>query len=135
MPIEPLTRSPVGPSWPSCSSWWGQGTPRLGPPDWETEAALAERNHSVSLAGDTGFFRIADAAQHQGIPFTLHMTGDAERPNPVTTGASGSGLMRLDGNTLTFNVRYQGLSGLATAAHIHGPAPAAEAAGVRNSWG
>jgi plastocyanin len=107
-----------------------QGTPRLGPPDWETEAVLAERNHSVSLAGDTGFFRIADAAQHQGIPFSLHMTGDAERPNPVTTGASGSGLMRLDGDILTFNVRYQGLSGLATAAHIHGPAPAAEAAGV-----
>jgi plastocyanin len=107
-----------------------QQTPGLTPPDWETAAVLSDTSHSAHPAGAGGFFRVADAAHYEGIPFSIHLTGDAERPDPVITEATGSGLLRLEGNILTFNVRYEGLSGPATAAHIHGPATAAEAAGV-----
>jgi hypothetical protein len=107
-----------------------QQTPGLTPPDWETAAVLSDTSHSAHPAGAGGFFRVADAAHYEGIPFSIHLTGDAERPDPVITEATGSGLLRLEGNILTFDVRYEGLSGPATAAHIHGPATAAEAAGV-----
>jgi hypothetical protein len=65
-----------------------------------------------------------------GTPLSAALSGHAERPDPVSTDAVGSGFFRLEGNLLTFNVRYEGLSGVATAAHIHGPASADTAAGV-----
>jgi hypothetical protein len=58
------------------------------------------------------------------------LSGEAERPNPVATPATGSGLFALEGSTLHFNIYYTGLKATATAAHIHGPASAAQAAGV-----
>jgi glucose/arabinose dehydrogenase len=48
----------------------------------------------------------------------------------VATGASGFGSFILIGNQLTFSISYRGLSSAATAAHIHGPAPIGEEAGV-----
>ena len=38
--------------------------------------------------------------------------------------------MTLVGNLASFNIAYQGLSGPASAAHLHGPASDAETAGV-----
>jgi plastocyanin len=107
-----------------------QRTPSLIQPDWAAEASIAGQSHAASRSGNAGFFRVVDAAEHEGIPFTAFMTGAAERPDPVETDATGSGLFRLDGNVLTFNVYYEGLSGSATAAHIHGPASADGATGV-----
>jgi plastocyanin len=117
---------------------WNQGvgpfvlqrTPSLGDPDWTAEGAVAERSQSADLVDPVGFFRVVDSAEQEGIPFTASLSGAAERPDPVTTDATGTGLFRLEGNILTFNVWYEGLSGSATAAHIHGPAAAAGAAGV-----
>jgi hypothetical protein len=68
--------------------------------------------------------------QSTAIPFTAWMSGLMERPTPLNNSATGSGTFSLEGNTLIFNVRYAGLSGPATAAHIHGPALAAQGAGV-----
>ena len=62
--------------------------------------------------------------------FNATLSGAAERPNPVTTAGTGAATASLDGTTLTVNGTYQGLSGLATAAHIHGPADETTAAGV-----
>jgi hypothetical protein len=50
------------------------------------------------------------------------LNGANERPNPVTTTATGLGLLTLIGNQLTYNITYSGLSAPATAGHIHGPA-------------
>jgi plastocyanin len=107
-----------------------QRTPMLSDPDWTTEATVTGQDQSVILMDQAGFFRVVDAAEHEGIPFSTFMSGAAERPNPVETDATGTGLFRLEGSILTFNVDYAGLSGPATAAHIHGPAPADGAAGV-----
>jgi plastocyanin len=101
-----------------------QRTATLNDPEWTTEAAVAGRAQSSDVRGDSAFFRIADVAEHEGIPFTTFMSGAAVRPDPVTTDAMGSGIFRLEGRILTFNVWYEGLSGPATAAHVHGPASA-----------
>jgi hypothetical protein len=49
------------------------------------------------------------------------LNGANERP-AVTTAATGSAVITLVGNQLTYQVTYSGLSGAATAAHFHGPA-------------
>ena len=58
------------------------------------------------------------------------MSGAAERPNSIDVAARGFGYLRVHGDTLSFTVVYTGLSGPATAAHIHGPASASEAGGI-----
>lgn len=63
--------------------------------------------------------------------FTATMTGAAERPDPVSTTATGTATVRLNTTTKTFTytMSVNGLTGV-TAAHIHGPATTAQAAGV-----
>jgi hypothetical protein len=63
--------------------------------------------------------------------FKADLKGSSEVP-PNTTAGSGSGTVTLDSatNTITWNVTFSGLTGAATAAHIHGPAPAGKNAGV-----
>lgn len=61
---------------------------------------------------------------------SIALSGAAERPTAVTTTATGSGTATLIGDKLTFSVSYSGLSGAASAAHIHGPATTEQAAGV-----
>ena len=64
------------------------------------------------------------------VPLTAAISGLYMRPTPLTNSAAGSGTFMLDGDRLTFNVAYAGLSGVATLAHIHGPSPASTSAGV-----
>jgi hypothetical protein len=59
------------------------------------------------------------------------LSGANSRPDPVITTGAGLGTLALLGNQLTFQMAYQGLSGAATAAHIHGPTNAAYNAGVQ----
>jgi glucose/arabinose dehydrogenase/plastocyanin len=68
--------------------------------------------------------------QTTAIPLTAIVSGESERPNPVTTTATGSATFSLEGDTLNFDIRYAGLSANSIAAHIHGPATAAQATGV-----
>ena len=63
------------------------------------------------------------------VPLTVLMNGEAERP-AVTTGGTGNGTFLLEGNTLSFNLAYSGLSGVANNAHIHGPTNTTQSAGV-----
>ena len=58
------------------------------------------------------------------------LSGGSERPDPVDTLGTGSGLFTLVGNSLGFNITYRDLTGTATAAHIHGPAPVSGSAGI-----
>ncbi len=102
----------------------------LTEPTWFNAAFASQTNAVVTMDTPAGFLRVFDTAHQPGIPLSAHLTGLAERPTPLVNSSSGSGLFSLDGNTLTFSVRYAGLSGLATAAHIHGSAPASTSAGV-----
>jgi hypothetical protein len=53
----------------------------------------------------------------------ITLTGDAERPNKVTTMATGEAEFRWDEHGgIAFTLRVKNLSSLPTAAHIHGPA-------------
>jgi hypothetical protein len=53
--------------------------------------------------------------------FRVVMSAVAERP-PKVSPAYGLGALTLIGNQLTYDIVYQGLTGPATLAHIHGPA-------------
>jgi len=85
---------------------------------------------SVTVRGDSGLFRVADLAMGGVVPLGVVLSGAYERPTAVATTGKGSGMLQLEGSTLTFRIDYSGLSGPATLAHIHGPASADVAAGV-----
>jgi Cu/Zn superoxide dismutase len=63
--------------------------------------------------------------------YKADMKGSTEVP-ANTTGGTGSATVSIDSatNKITFNVSFSGLTGAATAVHIHGPAPAGKNAGV-----
>jgi hypothetical protein len=61
--------------------------------------------------------------------FEATLTGAKERPNPVTTEATGEATFTVDGQTVDFTISVEDLQN-ATAAHIHGPADANTATGV-----
>lgn len=99
-------------------------------PTWINSQISTQTVGLVSSDTASGFFRIADTGRQPAIPFSVVLSGAAERPTPLTNTATGFGLLSLDGNTLAFNIRYDGLSGAATAAHFHGPAATTNNAGV-----
>ncbi len=84
----------------------------------------------VTARADRGIYRVVDLAGSGSIPLAVALGGAFERPTAVETSGTGSGTLRLEGNTLSFSVQYSGLSGPATLAHIHGPASMEAAAGV-----
>jgi hypothetical protein len=83
-----------------------------------------------TAANGPGEIRGQILPQVTATPFTAVLTGDAEKPNPVTTSATGSAIFMLEGRVLNFSLRYAGLSGAATLAHIHGPADSTTSAGI-----
>lgn len=97
---------------------------------WFNAAFTTQTNAVTSLDTPAGFYRVSDTARQPGIPLSAWLSGLNERPTALTNSASGSALFSLDGNTLTFNIRYEGLSSNATAAHIHGSAAASGSAGI-----
>jgi glucose/arabinose dehydrogenase/plastocyanin len=98
-------------------------------PTWVNDSFTTQRTATVQLQGNAGFFRAFDAAPQPPIPLTVYMTGAAEHPTNNSP-ALGTGIFSLDGNTLTFNLRYAGLTATANNAHIHGPANTSASAGV-----
>lgn len=56
-----------------------------------------------------------------GTPLTAWLSGLAEKPTPLSNSATGAATFSLEASKLTLNLVYGGLSGPATAAHIHGP--------------
>lgn len=81
---------------------------------------------TLVLAGCNG-----DTLQNE---FAATLTHEAEVPAPTLNGADPSGsataTLNDEENTLTITGSFEGLTGPATAAHIHGPAEVGEAAGV-----
>lgn len=100
---------------------------------WNTHPSTLENTTVLdpSQQGPSRFLRVQDhAVTTAQIPFTAHLSGENEEPDPVETEGAGFGKFLLEGNRLVFNIYYEGLTGPATAAHIHGPAGATENAGV-----
>jgi hypothetical protein len=64
-----------------------------------------------------------------GVQYTATLNGASEVP-AVTTNATGSVTLTLDGTKLDVAGTYSGLSGAPSAAHIHGPAATTATAGV-----
>lgn len=84
----------------------------------------------------------ASPGDGDALEFDASLTGAAERPNPVTTTATGTASFTITrGSTtgydpnaagptrVTYTATVTGLSGTATMAHIHGPAGTTAAAG------
>ena len=101
----------------------------LTDPTWVNSTFTTQRAATAPIQGSAGFFRTLDAAHQPPIPLTVYMTGAGEHPTNNSP-ALGTGLFGLDGNTLTFNIRYSGLTAVANAAHIHGPTNTSGNAGV-----
>ncbi len=72
----------------------------------------------------------ACAPMNSSMSFGATLSGANERPTPVQTGGVGAVTATLDGTTLNLSATFSGLSGNASAGHIHGPADKESAAGV-----
>lgn len=78
-----------------------------------------------------GALMSATAASAEILHYAASLNGASETPPNTTTG---TGTVKLDLDTaaksVSWTVTYQGLTGPATAAHFHGPAPVGRPAGV-----
>ncbi len=89
---------------------------------------LSEEHKAMILSGKT--YVNVHSSIHPGgeirgqiAPVNLQaVLSGANELTPLDLPGSGLGNLTLVGNQLTFNVTYQALTGVATAAHIHGPA-------------
>jgi hypothetical protein len=76
-------------------------------------------------------FGLTSRSQAATTTFKATLNGTSEVP-PNQSPATGTATVTLDSatNTITWSGTFSGLTGPATAAHIHGPAPAGKNAGV-----
>jgi plastocyanin len=117
---------------------WTGGTPPfliqtktvLNDPAWMDLATTSENAMLVARSSEAGYYRVLSHTEKTVTSFTAVLNGAAERPDPVDTTATGFGWFALSGNTLAVSVRYSGLSGPATGAHIHGIANTTQSGGV-----
>ena len=80
---------------------------------------------AISLAG------CASMMASNTVNFGAALTGAAEVPANATAGSGAlTASLNKDTSVLTWKITYTGLTGAATAAHFHGPAPAGVNAGV-----
>ena len=79
--------------------------------------------HLIMMAAAGALVVTAGAAEARTVYFHANLAGTTEVP-PTTSPGTGTAMVSLNTSTrkLTYTVTYQGLTGPATAAHIHGPA-------------
>lgn len=94
---------------------------------WQNRPAVNGLDTILPVTETAGFFRVADLSKVATIPFSVSFSGAAQRPAPVAANGSGFGLLRLEGNKLSYEFKATQLSGPITGAHIHGPANVDEA--------
>ena len=97
---------------------------------WTSLITTSNRSVTVPLFGTELFFRVVSGTTNNIRLFKGVLSGANERPTPVTTSATGAAIAAFDGTQVFYYLEYAGLSGNATAAHIHGPAGINANAGV-----
>lgn len=95
----------------------------------------ARANPLAAIASTASLLLVlAACAMALQMQFSASLTPEAEVPAPTLDGATPSGsasaTLNAAENTLTVEGTFSGLTGPATAAHIHGPAEPGEPAGV-----
>lgn len=92
------------------------------------QIALRARVAGLLALGLAGYGTTANANE---LVYEALLTGVQEAP-PVSTAGRGTAVARLNPqtNALSYNVSFERLTTAATGAHIHGPAPAGQNAGV-----
>jgi uncharacterized protein (TIGR03118 family) len=92
---------------------------------------LTTQNRAMTVAKDTPdcLVRVQAQATNTVLPFTVLLSGAAEIP-AVNTTATGMGTLTIEGTNLAYNISFSGLSGPASAGHIHAPADATNNTGV-----
>ena len=92
---------------------------------------MTTKHAMIVLAGLVAAAAMAMPASAETLHYTASLKGSDEVP---ATSSKGAGTAELSFDTtsklLTYKVTYSGLTGPATAAHIHGPAEAGKNAGV-----
>ncbi len=117
---------------------WEGGTPpyliqkktSLSDTNWIDVVTTDDTSTVIARDTDAAFVRVQSGATQVVMPFTVWMNGAAEKPDPVNTTASAFGTLSMVGDSLVVRVHFSGLSGNASAAHIHGPAFTTNAVGV-----
>ena len=86
---------------------------------------------TLTAVATVSAFLFAQAASAAVVSYTAKLNGASETP-PTTSKGTGSAKVSLDTTkkTISWTVSYSGLTGPATMAHFHGPAPVGKAAGV-----
>lgn len=86
---------------------------------------MIPRTHLLVAGALAATLAFSQSAAAETVRFTADLTAGAEVP-PATSPATGTVEAELDtdSNVFSWNVSYDGLTGDATAAHFHGPAPA-----------
>ena len=141
-PEVPVLTAPVRTGESAQLAWSGgggpfsvQSKPSVGDPWCAVGDVTPARTVTVAAKAATGFYRVADLAVGEAVSFSVVLSGAYERPVAIETTGTGSGTLAIQGNTLNFDIRYSGLSGPATLAHIHGPAGMEGTAGVMINLG
>jgi hypothetical protein len=90
---------------------------------------LTTTNQTAVVAKDAGsaLYRLKDHATNNVTPFTVFMTAAAEGPN-VQANGTGFGILSLEGNIISYQISFAGLTGPAQAAHIHAIADTTQSA-------
>jgi uncharacterized protein (TIGR03118 family) len=101
----------------------------LSDPTWFNVLTTTNRAMMLAKESDAGFYRLQGAATNTVLPFTAYLDAASETP---PTGEAGTGIaaLSLEGTNLSYYVSFSGLTGPATAGHIHAPATPLVSAGV-----
>ena len=118
-------------------SWVGGAAPflvqkkvNLQDSNWVNLLTTTSRNPQVAKNSPSSFFRVQSLATNTVLPFTVSMNAASEVPAVSNSSGTANGVFSLEGSNLSYYISFSGLSGPATAAHLHAPANATNTAGV-----
>jgi len=108
-------------------SWVGGTAPfllqkkaALSDPAWFNVLTTTNRSMTLAKESGAGFYRLQGATTNTVLPFTAYLDGPSEVPVNAEVG-TGIAAFSLEGSNLTYYISFSGLTGPATAAHIHAP--------------
>lgn len=129
-PVSPTLTSVTDKGLAAALNWSGgsgtfllQKKASLSDSNWLDVLTTQNRAMTVAKDAQSGFLRLQAQATNTVLPFTVLLSGAAEIP-AVNTTATGLGTLTIEGSNLTYNISFSGLSGPASAGHIHAPADA-----------